>query len=78
MSASAWPFSDSSDDKDLNFSGFSAKELNQARENFVRGSRDTDSHLSVEYYTSSEAADSNSEESSTDEDRPIVRPLPQH
>ena len=31
----------------LNLSGFSAEELNQARENFVRGSRDTDSDLSI-------------------------------
>ena len=50
MSASAWPFSDSSDDKSLNFSGFSAEELNQTRENFVRGSRDTDSDLSIEVF----------------------------
>ena len=77
MSASAWPFSDSSDDESLNFSGFSAEELNQARENFVRGNRDTDSDLSVENYTSSEAEESDSEENLTDEDRPIARPLPE-
>ena len=77
MSASAWPFSDSSDDESLHFSGFSAEELNQAQENFVRGSKDPDSDLSVEDYTSSEEEESDGEESSTDEDRPIVRPLPQ-
>ena len=77
MSASAWSFSDSSDDKSLNFLGFSAEVLNQARENFVRGNRDTDSDLSVENYTSSEAEESDSEENSTDEDRPIARPLPE-
>ena len=68
MSASAWPFSDSSDDESLNFSGFSAEELNQARENLVRGNRDTDSDLSVENYTSSGVEESDSEENSTDED----------
>ena len=57
--------------------GFSAEELNQARENFVRGNRDTDSDLSVENYTSSESEESDSEENSTDEDRPIARPLPE-
>ena len=77
MSASAWPFSDSSDDESLNFLGFSAEELNQARENFVRGSRDTDSDLSIEDYTSSEEEASHSDASLTDKDRPIVRPLPQ-
>ena len=77
MSASAWPFSDSSDDESLNFLGFSAEELNQARENFVRGKRDTDSDLSVANYTSSEAEEHDSEENSTDEDRPIARPLPE-
>ena len=41
------------------------------------GSRDTDSDLSVEDYTSSEEEEGDSEESSTNEDRPIVRPLPQ-
>ena len=77
MSASSWPFSDSSDDKSLNFSGFSAEELNQTRENFVRGSGDTDSDLSIEDYTSSEEEASDSDASLTDKDRPIVRPLPQ-
>ena len=77
ISASAWSFSDSSDDESLNFSGFSAEELNQARENFVRGSRDTDSDLSIEDYTNSEEEASDSDASLTDEDRPIVRPLPQ-
>ena len=77
MSASAWRFSDSSDNKSLNFLGFSAEELNQARENFVRGSRDTDSDLLIEDYTSSEEEASDSDVSLTDEDRPIVRPLPQ-
>ena len=48
--------------------------VNQARENFVRGSRDTDSDLSIEDYTSSEEA-SDSDASLTDEDRPIVIPL---
>ena len=76
MSASAWPFSDSSDDESLNSSGFSAEELSQAGENFVRGNRYTDSDLSDENYTSSEAEESDSEENSTDEDRPISRPLP--
>ena len=75
MSASAWLFSDNSDDESLNFLGFSSEELNQARENFVRGNRDTDSDLSVENYTSSEAEESDSEKKSTDEDRPIARPL---
>ena len=77
MSASAWPFSGSSDDESLNFSGFSAEELNQAQENFVRGSRDTDSDLSIEDYTNSEEEASDSDASLTDKDRPIVRPLPQ-
>ena len=77
MSSSAWPFSNSSDDESLNFSQFSAEELNQAQENFVRGSRDTDSDLSIEDYTSSEEEASDSDASLTDEDRPIVRPLPQ-
>ena len=77
MSASAWPFSDSSDDESLNSSGFSAEELNQAGENFVRGNRYTDSDLSDENYTSSEAEESDSEENSTDKDRPISRPLPE-
>ena len=77
MYASAWPFSDSSDDESLNFLGFSAEELNQAHENFVRGSRDTDSDLSIEDYTSSEEEASDSDASLTDEDRPVVRPLPQ-
>ena len=54
MSTSAWPFSDNSDDESLNFPGSSAEELNQVRENFVRGNGDTDSDLSVENYTSSE------------------------
>ena len=74
MSTSAWPFSDNSDDESLNLSGFSAEDFNQARENFVRGSRDTDSDLPIEDYTSSEEA-SDSDASLTDEDRPIVRPL---
>ena len=68
MSASAWPFSDSSDDGSLNLSGFSAEELNQAREDFVRGSRDTDSDLSIEDYASSEERESDSEESLTDKE----------
>ena len=54
----------------LNFLGFSAEELDQARENFVRGSRDTDSDLSVEDYTSSE-------EEPSDSDASLIRPLPQ-
>ena len=70
MSTSARPFSKSSDDESLNFSGFSAEELNQARVNFVRGSRDTDPNLSIEDYISSEEEESDSEESLTDEDRP--------
>ena len=63
--------------KSLNFSGFSAEELNQAQENFVRGSRDTDSDLSIEDYTSIEEEPSDSDASLTDKDRPMVRPLPQ-
>ena len=61
----------------LNFLGFSAEELDQARENFVRGSRDTDSDLSIEDYTSNKEEPSDSDASLTDEDRPMVRPLPQ-
>ena len=61
----------------LNFSGFSAEELNQARENLVRGSRDTDSDLSIEDYTSSEEEPRDSDARLSDEDRPMVRPLPQ-
>ena len=57
--------------------GFSAEELNHAQKDFVRGSRDTGSDLSVEDCTSSEEEESDSEESLTDEDRPIVGPLPQ-
>ena len=61
----------------LNFSRFSAEKLNQARENFVRGSRDTDSDLSIEDYTSSEEEPSDSDVRLSDEDRSVVRPLPQ-
>ena len=78
MSTSAWPFSDnSSEDESLNFWGFSAEELNQAQENFVRGSRDTDSDLSIEDYTNSEEEPSDSDASLTDKNMPIVRSLPQ-
>ena len=55
----------------LNFLGFSAEELDQARENFVRGSRDTDSDLPIEDYTSNKEEPSDSDASLTDEDRPL-------
>ena len=77
MSSSAWPFSDSSDNESLNFSGFSAEELNQARENFVRGSKDTDSDLPIEDYTRSEEEESDGDSSLTGEGMPVVRLLPQ-
>ena len=74
MSTSAWLFSNNSDDESLNLSGFSAEDLNEARENFVRGSWNTDSDLSIEDHTNSEEEASDSDASLTDEDRPIVRP----